>query len=183
MSKTITTTDRAAALAKKREKLQAKKEKAAAKQEVKKNLAQSTTLSKMKMLTIVLNASQVLVLDVNGNFRGAYYKQGLLKSPRVLGNIEIMSGLHEYCRVQARAMRLAEEFIDPIGQTIFDEAGGEAYDMVQEEAYEMLRAIMAFYELLQTDEGRTSLTNFFNANAAHLGKLFTENDYKNFTIK
>ena len=126
MSKTITTTDRAAALEKKRAKLQAKKEKAAEKQEVKKNLAQSSAITKM---------------------------------------------------------RLAEEFIDPIGQTIFDEAGGEAYDIVQEEAYEMLRALMAFYELSQTDEGRASLANFFNANAAHLGKLFTENDYKNFTIK
>lgn len=178
-----TTIDRAAALAKKRAKLQAKNEKATSKKEVKKHLAQSSTITKMRFLTIALSATQVLALDIESDIRGEFYKQGLLKSPRVLGNVEIISGLNDYCRVQQRANRLAEEFIDPIGQTIFDEAGGEAYDMVQEEAYEMLRAIMAFYELSQTDEGRTSLTNFFNANAAHLGKLFTENDYKKFTIK
>ena len=106
-----------------------------------------------------------------------------MKSPRVLGNVEIISGLNDYCRVQQRANRLAEKFIDPIEQTIFDDAGGEAYDVVQEQAREFLRTAMAFFELSQTDEGRTSLANFFNANSAHLGKVFTENDYKNFTIK
>lgn len=183
MSKAITAADRAAALEKKRAKLQTKKEKAAAKQEVKKNLSQSSAITKMRLLTIALSAAQVLALDIESDIRGEFYKQGLLKSPRVLGNVEIISGLNDYCRVQQRANRLAEKFIDPIEQTIFDEAGGDAYDVVQEQAREFLRTAMAFFELSQTDEGCASLSNFFNANAAHLGKLFTENDYKNFTIK
>lgn len=183
MSKTITTTDRASALEKTRAKLQAKKGKAAAKRGVKKNLAQSSAITKMRFLTIALSAAQVLALDIESDIRGEFCKQGLLKSPRVLGNVEIISGLNDYCRVQQRANRLAEEFISPIEQTIFEEAGGDAYDVVQEQALELLRTAMAFFELSQTDEGRASLANFFDANAAHLGKLFTENDYKNFTIK
>lgn len=178
-----TTIDRAAALAKKRARLQAKKEKAAAKREVKKNLAQSSAITKMRFLTIVLSAAQVLALDIESDIRGEFYKQGLLKSPRVLGNVEIISGLNDYCRVQQRANRLAEEFINPIEQTIFEEAGGDAYDVVQEQALEFLRTAMAFFELSQGEQTRDSVANFFNANAAHLGKLFTENDYKNFTIK
>lgn len=70
MSKTITTTDRAAALENKRAKLQAKKEKAAAKQEVKKNLAQSSAITKMRFLTIALSAAQVLALDIESDIRG-----------------------------------------------------------------------------------------------------------------
>lgn len=178
-----TTRDRAAALTKKRAKLKAKKEKAAAKQEVKKNLAQSSTITKMRFLTIALSAAQVLALDIESDIRGEFYKQGLLKSPRVLGNVEIISGLNDYCRVQQRANRLAEEFVCPIEQTIFEEAGGDAYDVVQEQALEFLRAAMAFFELSQGEQTRDSVANFFNANAEHLGKLFTENDYKNFTIK
>ena len=177
-----TTTDRAA-LAKKRAKSLAKKQKAEAKQEVKKNLAQSSTITKMRFLTIALSAAQVLALDIESDIRGEFYKQGLLKSPRVLGNVEIISGLNDYCRVQQRANRLAEEFVSPIEQTIFEEAGGEAYDVVQEQALEFLRTAMAFFELSQGEQTRDSVANFFNANAAHLGKLFTENDYKNFTIK
>ena len=177
-----TTRDRAAALAKKR-KSQAKKEKATAKQEVKKNLAQSSAITKMRLLTIALSAAQVLALDIESDIRGEFYKQGLLKSPRVLGNVEIISGLNDYCRVQARAMRLAEEFVNPIEQTIFEEAGSEAYDVVQEQAREFLRTAMDFFELSQGEQTRDSVANFFNANAAHLGKLFTENDYKNFMIK
>lgn len=183
MSKAITTIDRAAALEKKREKLRAKKQKAEAKQEVKKNLAQSSAITKMRLLTIALSAAQVLALDIESDIRGEFYKQGLLKSPRVLGNVEIISGLNDYCRVQQRANRLAEKFIDPIEQTIFEEAGGDAYDVVQEQAREFLRTAMAFFELSQGEQTRDSVANFFNANAAHLGKLFTENDYKNFTIK
>lgn len=184
MSKTITTTDRAAALLLKTVAvLQSKKEKAAAKREVKKNLAQSSAITKMRFLTIALSAAQVLALDIESDIRGEFYKQGLLKSPRVLGNVEIISGLNDYCRVQQRANRLAEKFIDPIEQTIFDEAGGDAYDVVQEQALEFLRTAMAFFELSQGEQTRDSVANFFNANAAHLGKLFTENDYKNFTIK
>lgn len=178
-----TTRDRAAALAKKRAKSLAKKQKAEAKQEVKKHLAQSSTITKMRFLTIVLSAAQVLALDIESDIRGEFYKQGLLKSPRVLGNVEIISGLNDYCRVQARAMRLAEEFVNPIEQTIFEEAGSDAYDVVQEQALEFLRTAMAFFELSQGEQTRDSVANFFNANAAHLGKLFTENDYKKFTIK
>lgn len=80
-------------------------------------------------------------------------------------------------------MRLAEEFVSPIEQTIYEEAGGDAYDVVQEQALEFLRTAMAFFELSQGEQTRDSVAKFFNANAAHLGKLFTENDYKNFTIK
>lgn len=76
---TQTTRDRAAALTKKRAKLQAKKEKAEAKQQVKKNLAQSSTITKMRFLTIVLSAAQVLALDIESDIRGEFYKQGLLK--------------------------------------------------------------------------------------------------------
>lgn len=94
------TIDRAAALTKKRAKLQAKQQKAEAKKEVKKNLAQSSTITKMRFLTIVLSAAQVLALDIESDIRGEFYKQGLLKSPRVLGNVEIISGLNDYCRVQ-----------------------------------------------------------------------------------
>ena len=36
-------------------------------------------------------------------------------------------------------MRLAEEFISPIEQTIFEEAGGDAYDVVQEQALDRSR--------------------------------------------
>ena len=183
MSKAITAADREAALEKKRAKLQAKKEKAVAKQEVKKNLAQSSAITKMRLLTIALSAAQVLALDIESDIRGEFYKQGLLKSPRVLGNVEIISGLNDYCRIQQRANRLAEEFVSPIEQTIFEEAGGEAYDVVQEQAREFLRTAMAFFELSQDEQTRDSVANFFNANAAHLGKLFTEDDYKNFTIK
>nr|DAF05949.1 MAG TPA: hypothetical protein [Caudoviricetes sp.] len=151
---------------------------------VKKNLAQSSAITKMRLLTIaLLCAAQVLALDIESDIRGEFYKQGLLKSPRVLGNVEIISGLNDYCRIQQRANRLAEEFVSPIEQTIFEEAGGDAYDIVQEQAREFLRTAMAFFELSQDEQTRDSVANFFNANAAHLGKLFTENDYKNFTIK
>lgn len=158
-----------------------KKDKAALKAAIKKELAASTFPEELRLLVTMVAAVDLLRGDIDSRMRAVYCKHGLADSADRYMGAGMLSGMNEYCRVTQRAERLCEEFIEPYQNQVFEDGGAQAYDSMRGDSAEAVRMMMLYTDRARDNASYEKLMEFICSLPS--SGVFEEKDILRFRVR